>query len=109
MHRQDKLTLAVARPVLSVVIGLFVLAFGVLASGAAVHHALHHHSTDHSANCAICSFVKGMVEATDAPVPACQPVWGCLVAAMPIIAFPPQNPSFLLPPGRAPPILSVAS
>ncbi len=109
MHRQYKMTKAVARPVLSVVIGLFVIAFGVLASGAAVHHALHHDANSHSGDCAICSFAKGLVEAADAPVAVCQPTLSAEVAALPTVSSLPQNPSLLLPPGRAPPVLSVVS
>ncbi len=109
MHRPNKWTLVVARPVWSVVIGLFVLAFGVLASGAAVHHALHHDADSHSGFCAICSFAKGQVEAADAPLAVCRPVIFRVIAATPIVSSLPQNPSFLLPPGRAPPVCSVVS
>ena len=109
MHRQYKLTPAVARPVLSVIIGLFVIALGVLASGAAVHHALHHGANSHSGFCAVCSFAKGQVEAADAPLIVCRPVVVASVAIIPIVSSLPQNPSLLLPPGRAPPAFSVVS
>jgi hypothetical protein len=109
MQRQYKMTLAVTRPTLGVVIGLFVLLFGALASGAAVHHALHHNADSHSGFCALCSFAKGQVEAAGAPLAVCQPVEFCIAAAIPAVSFLPQNPSFLLPPGRAPPVFSVVS
>jgi len=109
MERQYKMTQAVARPVLGVVLGLFVLVFGALASGAAVHHALHHDASSHSGLCAVCSFAKGQVDPADTPFAVCQPVVFCVVAATPTVSSLPQNPSLLLPPGRAPPVFSVVS
>jgi len=109
MHRQYKMILAMNRPVLSVVVGLFIIAFGAFASGAALHHALHHDASSHSGHCAICSFAKGQVEAADAPLAVCRPVVLASVAAIPTVSFLPQNSSFLLPPGRAPPVLSIVS
>jgi hypothetical protein len=109
MHRQYKMTKAAARPILGVVLGFFVLVFGVLASGASVHHTLHHDANSHSGSCAICSFAKGQVEAADSPLAVCQPVIFRVIAATPIVSSLPQNPSFLLPPGRAPPVFSVVS
>ena len=107
MRQQNKMTKALARPVLGVVAGLFVLVFGALASGAAVHHALHHDANSHSGPCAICSFAEGQVEAAASPLAACPPVEYCIAAPIPAVKFLPQNPSFLLHPGRAPPVFSV--
>ena len=109
MHRQYEMTKAVARPVLGVVLVLLVLVFGALASGAAVCHALYHDATSHSGPCAICSFAKGQVETADAPLAECRPVIPIGVAAIPTVSFLPQNPSSMLPPGRAPPALFVVS
>lgn len=109
MRRKNKVTLAVYRPVLGVVLGLFVLVFGALASGAAVHHALHHDADSHAGNCAICSFAKSQVEAGDGVLPICPPVTPFDISASPVTSLVPQNPSFLLPPGRAPPVFSVVS
>jgi len=109
MHRRYKLTLPASRPVLSVVAGLFVIAIGVLASGAAVRHALHQHANTHSGPCAICSFAKGQVETTVAPLTVYRPVTACVAAAVRVVSFLPQNSSFLLPPGRAPPVRFVVS
>ena len=109
MHRQYKMTKAVARPVLGVVLGFFVLVLGAVASGAAVHHALHHDANSHSGDCAICSFAKGQVEAADAPLVVCRLIVIASFAAVPTVNSLPQNPSLLLPPGRAPPVLSVVS
>ena len=109
MHRKYKATLAVARPVLGVVAGLFVLVFGAIASGAALHHALHHDANSHSGHCAVCSFAKSQVETADGSVVVCQPSVPVDVAAVPTISVLPRNPSFLLPPGRAPPVLSAVS
>jgi hypothetical protein len=92
-----------------VVVGFFVLVFGALASGAAAHHALHHDADSHSGFCALCSFAKGLVEAAAAPLVVCQPVEFCIASAIPTVSFLLQHPSFLLPPGRAPPVLSVVS
>ncbi|MCU0786056.1 MAG: hypothetical protein MUF81_18820 [Verrucomicrobia bacterium] len=97
------------RSVVGVVLGLFVLAFGAIASCAAVYHSLHHDATSHTGHCAVCSFASGQVEAADAPLAVCRPVIFRVIAAIPIVSSLPQNPSFLLPPGRAPPVLSVVS
>jgi hypothetical protein len=107
MHWRHKMTKAAARPVLGVVVGIFVLVFGALASGAAAHHALHHEADSHSGLCALCSFAKGLVEAAAAPLVVCHPIEFCIAAAIPVVSFLPQNPSFQLPPGRAPPVCSV--
>jgi hypothetical protein len=107
MHAQYRMTKAATRPFLGVVAGLFILVFGALASGAAVHHALHHDADSHSGPCAICSFAKGQVETASAPLAVCAPVEFCIAALIPTVNFLTQNPSFLLPPGRAPPVCSV--
>lgn len=109
MHRQYKMIKTSARLALGVVLGLLILVFGALASGAAVYHALHHTTDSHSASCAICSFVKGQIEAADAPIAASQPVVIVEVTAIPASSSLPQSPSLLLPPGRAPPFSAVAS
>ena len=97
------------RPVGSVITGLFVIALGLLASGAAIHHALYHDANSHSGPCAVCSFAKGQVEAADAPLAVCRPSVVASVAIIPTVSSLPQNPSLLLPPGRAPPELSIVS
>ena len=107
MRRQYQLTLAVTRPVLSVVMALVVFAFGVLSASTDLHHALHHDADSHSGHCAVCSFAKSQVAAADVPLVVCRPVVLASVAAIPAVSSIPQNPSLLLPPGRAPPIPAV--
>lgn len=109
MRRKIILSLAVTRPLLGVVVGLFVFAFGAIASGAAVHHALHHDTDSHSGGCAVCSFAKSQVETADGILDICPPAAPLEVAVAPTTNSLPQASSFLLPPGRAPPILSVVS
>jgi len=109
MHRQYKMTKAATRPVLGVVIGLFVFVFGAVASGAAVHHALHHDASSHPTSCAICSFAKSQMDAADASVAVCVPALTAEIASVSSVQVSPEGPAYLSPPGRAPPVLSVAS
>lgn len=109
MHRRNKLSLAVTRPVLGAVAGLLVLVFGTLASGAALHHALHHHADDRAAHCVVCAFAKTQVEVTEGFLNPGLPTAAFEAARVSAPEFPPQNPSFLLPPGRAPPVLTSVS
>jgi hypothetical protein len=109
MHLKNKLAKIAARPALGVVIGLFILVFGALASGAAVYHTLHHNADARSSSCAICSLVKGQIGAADAPIVTSQPAVFVEVAVIPVSSSVPHAPSILLPPGRAPPVSAVAS
>jgi hypothetical protein len=109
MHRQYRVTSASCRPVLGVGLALLVLVLGALASGAAVYHAIHHVASSHASDCAVCSFAQSQVAAADAAVEARPPAAPVVAAAISPAGFVWSHPSFVLPPGRAPPVLSVIS
>jgi len=109
MFRKYTATLAESRPVLDVGLGLIILVFGAIASVAAVRHSLHHDASSHSASCLVCSFTAGQVEAPEGACIVPLPAEAVDVAPFPVTSLLLQNPSFLLPLGRAPPILAVVS
>jgi len=97
------------RPALGGVLGLFILAFGAIASVAAVQHSLHHDASSHSASCAICSLAKGQVDAGDGAFIIPQPATIVDFVPLKVVHSLPQNPTFLLPQERAPPVSAVVS
>jgi hypothetical protein len=109
MRWQAKLRHPVARSAVTAMAGLLVLAFGLLAASSALHQALHHDEASASGHCAACHLAKGHLDVADV-VPALRKPSQVTTPGRTLAdEFLPQPPTLLLPPGRAPPVLTVVS
>jgi len=108
MRWQARLRHPVARSLATVALGLFVFAFGLLASSAQLHEALHHDS-DSAGHCGACTFAKGQIETADVTANPSQPAASGLFAGTLADCFIPLTLCSILPPGRAPPVCFAVS
>ena len=109
MRWQANLRHPIARSAVTAMVGLLVLAFGLLAASSALHQALHHDEASASGHCAACDFAKGHLDLAEVVPALNEPARVSTPGGTLPDEFLPQNPSSLLPPGRAPPVLSVVS
>lgn len=85
------------------------LALALLTASGPLHQALHHSGGKSSNDCAICHLAKGMVDVADSPAPQKLVSLVVDVNFAGLTSVLPQQLSFILPPGRAPPQLSAVS
>jgi hypothetical protein len=99
----------VFRPFLGGTLALAWLALSLVAANGPLHQALHHDGAKSSNDCAICHLAKGLVDVADSSVP--QKLVSQVVDASftELTSVLPQQTSFVLPPGRAPPQFSAVS
>lgn len=100
--------ISVTKRSLAALLGLLLLGLSFGAADGPLHRALHKQGQDGS-TCAICLFVKGMVDLPDSLLPVVL-VFACLFFLLPALkASIPLSTEFLLPPERAPPRFSSVS
>ena len=99
----------VAKPALAGLLAGLLIAFGLLASSGPLHQFLHHNGALGTSFCAVCLLANGQVEPPNAGSVLFLVVSLVFGGLLPVAASISWDVDFLLPPGRAPPRLSLVS